>query len=364
MLFPYTYVPHQLEKMQEFIDFIFFEVWCKAPTTKSYSLDLFASKPQLWEVMRDFCFSDPQPAGAKFFCEHIEQIYKLFSTLSLGHITQFKYWYKCNNDLEKACANDSTIKVARYIEIQAIHPELGKLIAAFFRGLYDKSLLGLADLESKIGTMSQHSKAFFSVNKEGKCPFCGINDLKGIHHTRREAYDHYLPKFRYPFNSVNFHNLAPTCHECNSTYKLSKDPAYAPKISKVASVRRKFFYPYTKKNQAIELQVILQSSDIDRLAPEDISLQFGPQAIREEIDTWREVYGIEERYKAKFCTENDGKYWLAQILDEWKEDHRTPADFLNTLARQTTKSPYAECNFLKKAFLEACNQRGVFNALP
>ena len=30
MLFSYIYVPHKMEKMQAFIDFIFYEVWCKA----------------------------------------------------------------------------------------------------------------------------------------------------------------------------------------------------------------------------------------------------------------------------------------------------------------------------------------------
>lgn len=49
MLFPYIYVPHQMEKMQEFIDFIFYAVWCKLesaasmvftflPPTQSYML--------------------------------------------------------------------------------------------------------------------------------------------------------------------------------------------------------------------------------------------------------------------------------------------------------------------------------------
>ena len=41
MLFPYTYVPHQMEKMQTFIDFIFHEVWCEAPTSGPFGLNLF-----------------------------------------------------------------------------------------------------------------------------------------------------------------------------------------------------------------------------------------------------------------------------------------------------------------------------------
>ena len=30
MLFPYTYVPHSIEKLQEYIDYLVLEVWCKA----------------------------------------------------------------------------------------------------------------------------------------------------------------------------------------------------------------------------------------------------------------------------------------------------------------------------------------------
>lgn len=41
-----------------------------------------------------------------------------------------------------------------------------------------------------------------------------------------------------------------------------------------------------------------------------------------------------------------------------------PADFLRTLALQTNKKPYAECYFLKKPFLDACKNNGLFDALP
>jgi len=51
MLFAYTYVPHAMEKMQEFIDFIFFEVWCKAPGVE-YGIHLFEpSDSPLYQIM-------------------------------------------------------------------------------------------------------------------------------------------------------------------------------------------------------------------------------------------------------------------------------------------------------------------------
>jgi hypothetical protein len=261
-----------------------------------------------------------------------------------------------NNDLEKVCANDPTVHIARYKDIHFTQPILGKELASFFKGLYDKSLLDLAALKAKVGDLKDHNQKFFTENTKGKCPFCGVNDLKGIHHTRREAYDHYLPKYRYPFNSINFRNLAPACNECNSAYKISKDPVNN------STGRRKAFYPYSALGHTIELRVALHHADIENLVPADITLQFGPADISEEIDTWKEVYGIDERYKAKFFAEYDGKYWLTQVLDEWLEDGRSPKNFLTTLARHAKTSPYADCNFLRKPFLDACEQVGIFGA--
>ncbi len=351
MLFPYTYVPHQMEKMQAFIDFIFHEVWCKAPASGSFGLHLFNANAELREVMEAFYYSDAR--GADFFYGHVERIYGLFSALTAAQISQFQQWYQGNNDLEKVCANNPAAQIVRYADIATTHQDLADQLAAFFKGLYSQSLLGLATLRAKIGDIDDHYQTFVAANKAGKCPFCGIGDIKGEHHSKRDAYDHYLPKALYPFNSINFRNLAPACHECNSTYKLSKDPAHN------AEGRRKAFNPYAAASHAIQIQVTLQHADIDTLIPADITMQFGPAALAEELETWKDVYGIEERYKAKFCAENDGKYWLAQVLDEWQEGGRDPAEFMAALARQVQKNPYAECNFLKKPFLDACQQVGV-----
>jgi hypothetical protein len=226
------------------------------------------------------------------------------------------------------------------------------------------SHLDIAALKAKIGDIDDHYRKFVQKNKAGKCPFCGINDLLGEYHSKREAYDHYLPKSIYPFNSINFKNLVPACHHCNSSYKTSKDPAYTPKDPTRLVQRRAVFYPYSTAGHAIDITVELTNTDIAKLTQADINLQFGPAAVNEQIETWKDVYGIDERYKAKLCGENDGKYWLTQVLDEWKEDGREPAQFIGTLARQAKKNPFAECNFLKKPFLDACEKIGLFDVLP
>ncbi|OYU45935.1 MAG: hypothetical protein CFE44_04890 [Burkholderiales bacterium PBB4] len=356
MLFPYIYVPHKIEKMHGFIDFIFYAVWCQAPAKGEFGLALFEANPDLHGMMKDFYYDHSK--GGDFFYGHVEGIYKLFSKLSPCQTEQFRLWYRGNNDIENICANDLLVHAIRYKDLFDKFPALSKSLATFFRGLYDKSLLGLESVKSRIGDIKDHNTEFFKKNKVGKCPFCGINDLKGLYHTRRDAYDHYLPKFRYPFNTINFRNLAPACHECNSSYKLSKDPIHIYTGKSVS--RRKAFFPYAGAGHSIQIVVTLRHPNIDAILPKDITLQFGPTDVNEEIDTWKEVYGIEERYKAKFCGENDGKYWLTQVLDEWKWDGRLPDDFMTTLARQANDHPFAECRFLKKPFLEACQSIGAF----
>jgi len=359
MLFPYTYVPHQMERMQTFIDFIFHDVWCKAPIGLVFHPDLFEDNPDLKEVMVEFGFSAQAADRGKVFYKDVKAIYELFASLSPQEIDQFKQWYQGNNDLEKVCANDPVAHLVRYADIPVAHKGLAEQLATFFKGLYSQSLLDLAALRAKIGDIDDHYQTFVQTNKAGKCPFCGISDLLGEYHSKREAYDHYLPKALYPFNSINFRNLVPACHHCNSSYKTSKDPAYTPKDPARAVQRRAVFYPYKTVPHTIELQVVLHQPDIDKLSPADITLQFGPAAITEELGTWKDVYGIEERYKNKLCGENDGKYWLTQVLDEWKEDGRDPTEYMTTLARQAQKRPYADCNFLRKPFLDACKKIGV-----
>ncbi len=366
MLFPYTYVPHKMERMQTFIDFIFYEVWCKAPTSGTFRLELFDGNAELKEVMTSFFYGHTQ--GGDFFYSHVQRIYEHFSSLTPAQIAQFKQWYQSNNDIEKVCANDPSISLVRYADIAVLHKELSEQLEVFFKGLYDR--VDIAALKKEIGAIDDHYQTFMGVNKSGKCPFCGITDMQGIYHSTREAYDHYLPKGIYPFNSINFHNLVPACHTCNSSYKTSKDPAFTPKDPAGVTHRRKVFYPYSGTLYTIDITINLKNSDIERLKPDDVELQFGPIAIAEEIATWKDVYGIEERYRGKLLG-GDGKAWLIEALDEWRwndktagEEGKAPDEYLRDVGRHAQKSPYANANFLKNTFLQGCKAVGLFDPAP
>jgi hypothetical protein len=354
MLFPFEFMPHKMDKMQSFIDFIFNDVWCHAPSGASFDLSLFDGKPELKEVMILFDHGDTAPGD--WFYARIEQIYGLFSTLTIAQITQLKSWYRDNNNIEQACANDPTLQMVKYPGLILPDVVLPEQLKIFFKGLYEPKLLTVKALKDKIGNIDDHYQQFRHVNIAGKCPFCGLNDLKSADQTKREAYDHYLPKALYPFNSINFHNLAPTCHECNSSYKTTKDPLHNRN-----GHRRKAFYPFSDTHYHIEINIQLSHSSWQTIRPDEIQLATGPTQYQEEIDTWKSVYSIEERYKAKCCSKDDGKEWMVQMMDEWIYSEKTPDQYLATLARQTARNPYADLRFLKKPFLESCNRAGLFN---
>jgi hypothetical protein len=365
MLFPYTYVPHPMEKMQEFIDFIFYAVWCQAPAKGPYRLELFALNPELYEVMTAFHHDDSE--AAYFFSSHVERIYGLFARLNACQVEQLRLWYRGNNDVEHLCANDPTIPMKRYVDFPAEFAGLSDQLASFFKKLYSR--VDVAALKKWIGDIGGHYRAFVAVNKSGKCPFCGINDLLGEYHTKREAYDHYLPKALYPFNSINFRNLAPACHHCNSSYKTSKDTAYTPKDPAGVAVRRKAFYPFSKAHPTIDCKVTLPHVNIKIMAASEVALSFGPTDFSEQIETWKDVYGIEERYRAKLLG-GDGMAWLVEVLDElrWNEESagsqgRPPDKYLQDLGMHTQRSPYANANFLKNSFLQACKAVGLFDPI-
>jgi len=361
MLFPYTYVPHQIERMHRFINFTFYQVWCRAPKAGPYSLSLFDANPPLKEVMESFAYSHRKQGD--LFSSRIQAIYEDFAKLPRAEIVQFKRWYQSNNDIEQACGNGAGSSLARYAEIEVDHPELSGLLKSFFKNLYSADLLGLKGLREKIGDIDDHYHAFMEVNNTGKCPFCGISDMLGVFHKKkREAYDHYLPKALYPFNTINFRNLAPACHHCNSNYKTTKDPAFVPKDPARGLNRRKAFYPYATAGHTIEIAIDFSTPDVDRLTPADIQFAFGPATVHEEIETWREVYSIDERYKAKCCS-GDAKDWLEQVRIMRDTHGIDPAAWLASVQQQAEKSLVANSNFLKKAFLESCEKAGIFDAI-
>jgi hypothetical protein len=152
------------------------------------------------------------------------------------------------------------------------------------------------------------------------------------------------------------------CTECNSAYKLQKDPAtnVDPITRKKSGTRRKAFYSYATVASGITVSMILKSNDVANLHPRDIELEIVAPGRGEEVESWKDVFGIDERFKAKCCASNDGKAWLVQVIDEAANVSLTPKQMLAAKRKSAAAKPYVDANFLKIPFLAACENAKIF----
>jgi hypothetical protein len=353
MLFPYTYINHSIEKLQEYINHLFLEVWCKAEG--DYDIELL--HPDLKDITLEI-YNDPRITN-DYLYGPIQVVFEIFAGFDQDVRDGLARAYRDNNSIADLCKQTNGCEPLLYSALRSIDLRLGEELERFFKHLFAK-VIDLSAVKKRTGDIADHYKRFMEQNDEGICPFCGVNSVKGQHNTKREAYDHYLPKDLYPFNSINFRNLAPMCHECNSSYKGTKDPLHRSNRS-----RRKSFYPYDVISTNMSISIALRNANIGNLKPEDIDLTISSNGNDEKVESWMDVFGIEERYKAKCLSKNDGKYWLIQATDEY---NTLPPEVKAMFSQQqwvqkqvnyAKAKPHASGNFLKAEFLEACRRAGV-----
>lgn len=354
MLFTYRYVNHSSTRFQEYVEHLVKEVWCKA--SGDFSLDLL--HPELKIIVEDI--SNDESITTDPLYGPIQEIYGLFRTqLTETQRGQVAIWCDNNNDIEALCANDPRKTPGTYADIRALNTELETKLKSFCKSLFAQ-VIKLKAVTSRIGSIEERYIEFIKVNTEEKCPYCGYIDIRGLNYTTRDPYDHFLPKGIYPFNSVNPRNLAPMCPQCNSSYKLGSDPIkHIDPINKKAGGRRKAFYSYSAEDPGITIAVALKTKDVSELRREDIELTFTSQGREEEVEAWKDVFGIEERYKAKLCAQNDGKAWLQRIGEDWENIGVSRDKLLAIELRAAERLPYNDAGFLKRPFLIACKDASI-----
>jgi hypothetical protein len=355
MLFNYQYKEYSIERFQIYLDHLVKKVWCQ-PKGK-FSLNKL--HPDLQAIIKEISYDG---SIGDWLHGPIKKIYSIFSRdLTAAQRKRIAKWYDNNNSIKALCARDPRKLPATYKDIKAINEDLEVSLKAFCKSLFT-DVIKLKAVTSRIGTLDDHyDNAFLKHNKKGKCPYCGFGDILGQYHSKREAYDHYLPKGTYPFNSVNFKNLAPMCHTCNSSYKLAQDPTYHidPLHKSGGGVRRKAFYSYATTASGIAIGVTLDKANISKLGSGAINFQITAPGRTEEVETWKEIFGIEERYRSKCCAENDGKVWLERILIHHTKYKRTKRQMLAAEIATAEADPWSDANFLKKPFLLACKNAGI-----
>lgn len=370
MLFFYKYVHHDIEKLQSCIDFLFLNVWCKA--YGDFSIEKVKECDMLYNIIK--FYYEKQKSNTTdndYFYGPVKEIYELFAELNEKKKEQIAKWYSDNNKIKELCKGNIKVTPVIYETFKEYTPILAPKLKTFFENLYT-NILSLEGIKKEIGELSDHYKNFLQINKPNICPYCGIHKFEAYKDKKRSDYDHYLPKSKYIFNSINLRNLTPICGDCNRKFKSSRDPLH-DKNDK----RRKAFYSYDKGDIDIKIGIELKTDNIDNITEKDIKLTIETNKYKEEVETWKECFGIEDRYIAGFIASlggSDAEEWLTSIQDwieveceEESEDNELTIEEKNKIKRKVImktikvakKSLYSKKNFLKIAFYEACMNAGI-----
>ena len=221
----------------------------------------------------------------KILKERLKTIYKVLKTWNQDRRSALCQLIRDSNDIELICRGDYQPPI-----IDKNEKGVFKQLRSVFLDLYNQVLDGKGFKDKYKASLRDHFDAFSKLNISiTLCPICGIGELKKHEDKSRDQYDHYLPKALYPFSAVNFENLVPCCKECNSF-----DAKGEQDTIEVSSNR--FFFPYDQDHRGINLEVTLKEDDVD-IANTEWALNFSnPDGKMEEIQSWRDLYKIDDRY--------------------------------------------------------------------
>ncbi len=163
-------------------------------------------------------------------------------------------------------------------------------------------------------SLNEHFEDFRNLNGN-ICCFCGLEeyaelrelsgDLENLDESQwRGDYDHLLCKSKYPFLSVDFDNLVPTCRTCNRDAKKAID------ILCLDCDRTVAFHPY-KEEQGANCSL---SVDVEDGLCMEWKVEFSSDndIQRAKSETWLFTYDIRSRYQ-KRIRDHSQSYYAASI---------------------------------------------------
>lgn len=338
MLKPYRFHRASIQRIQTFVNFLFLEIMCRAPKLDEASFLPSMATPRYERLLCS--------VRADYLLQPLQRIYTICRTLPPQALKILRRAVHTNNRIRELCRGE--LHPVLYDDLQAINPQLADQIRLFCDNLYDR-VLTLAPFEHEFGSVGTYYRRL--VERDSTCRFCGLGSVHNRFTTKRSDLDHYLPKSRYPFVSVNFHNLVPVCTICNKDYKgrhylLFREELRGRKI--VRAERVKAFYPFRYETPSIQLSFSLREPYSLDLQPPHIDLRIECTDSPEETRTWVRTYGIEERYKAYCCSDEMMGYVENQFI-ALRQGALSQEEYRAALNRDPR-------NFIRVPFLQAVEE--------
>lgn len=297
MLFSYKVFNHDIEKLQIFLEHIVLEVWCNSKRNDTFSKSLLDPNFSILYSRKNKLYKD------------IEEIYNLIKRLSKVKKDFIKDAFIKNNKIEDLCKEN--LSGVFYVSLESeTNKKLANKIKDFNNYLYKFLDKKDASFVKNFNSITDYYKLLISQLPDNICPFCGISNINSERLSKRDAFDHYLPKSLLPFTAINIRNLAPMCKDCNQDWKHDINPINTNKYKGIA---RKTFFPFD--NYSFNINISIKKLEIDPLYEKDkhiINIDYEGEGIEEEIKTWLKLFNIDTRYDDLIRTKL--KFWQ----EEWR----------------------------------------------
>lgn len=238
--------------------------------------------------------------------ENLINIHQIYLVLSDEQKQIVQSAFENNRQIENIC--NGMITPIKYEQLPfQIKSSLKELYNKSWGLLTNKDNDTYTTIKDRCGNIYNHYSELFERSRQifTICPFCGIeellseydasDDLNEEGERRREAYDHYFPKKLYPFIAIEFSNLVPMCHHCNSDYKSEYDTAY----NNSNNLRQECFYPFSPREINNINFLISNAESVSELSSSNLweIIISSLDNENEKVSSWNRIFKIKSRYK-------------------------------------------------------------------
>ena len=199
MIYSYKYKKHKIESFHEGIQAFFKYLFDNEPSAYDRKMMFPVGLEPVIEASKDK------------FESYFKNLVTEYTKLTSAEKSKIKLAFKNNNQLDKLC--DKKLTPVKYSDFKSTFSDTLKELDEKLWSGFPHNKKGKA----KCGSVKEHFDLITDEDFQIAqiCPFCGIISLEPSGGEYRDAYDHYLPKSKYPFTSINFKNLIPICEKCN-----------------------------------------------------------------------------------------------------------------------------------------------------
>lgn len=307
MIYSYTYIDHPIQKFHKGITTFF---------DKMIELDLDTYDEKLHIPI---WFKDSVNASKTLLLGNLTSFVKEYHTLKDEEKLNLKEVFEANKNVRSLCLGEGTPKKYDAITNELFRDHLRTFFDELWKRLGNKENGINQEVEKVCGKIISHFQSFREHEEHltKLCPFCGLSGLLPSTSPNREAYDHYLPKAQYPFIAVNFENLVPMCHDCNSLEKTTTDPLHDD-----SGARRIVYYPFDMiPKDHFEPRILkdtLYSKGTYSSLLKSIEWHFSllsNGAVDTRLESWNKIFRLEGRFTE--ILHDYEKSWFADVLGEY-----------------------------------------------